>query len=86
MYYLVSETKGVTAKQKIIVLHPKMNSLQKNQHLWSFRYMYLYLFGILILSHCYYMMRSLTSNDKKMNKMKKGSLLKIHLYHKYLGS
>lgn len=29
MYYLVSETKGVTAKQKIIVLHPKMNSLQK---------------------------------------------------------
>lgn len=29
MYYLVSETKGVTAEQKIIVLHPKMNSLQK---------------------------------------------------------
>lgn len=29
MYYLVSETKGVTAKQKLIVLHPKMNSLQK---------------------------------------------------------
>lgn len=31
MYYLVSETKGVTAKQKLIVLHPKMNSLQKKK-------------------------------------------------------